>query len=88
MAANPPVYRVLTSCAGCTHRGEDREAAHRAYGEAVHQVQQAGDGSVTLLAGSDVVERFQLQPRRGTAWLTRLLGRRRRAEEKDAACPR
>ncbi|HYG64878.1 MAG TPA: hypothetical protein VEL74_20015 [Thermoanaerobaculia bacterium] len=85
---NSIVYRVLTSFAGCIHRGEDREAAHRAYGEAVQQVQRAGDGSVTLMSGSAVVERFQLAQKRRTTWLTRLLGRRRRAEEQEAACPR
>lgn len=87
MAANPPVYRVLSSLAGYTHRGEDREAAHRAYREAIQKVEQDGDGSVTLFSGSAVVERFEPRPRRGTIWLTRLLGWRRRVEEQDTACP-
>jgi hypothetical protein len=78
VAANSPVYRVLSSFAGCIHRGEDREAAHRAYGEAVQRVQQAGDGSVTLMSGSAVVERFQPRPSRpGRPWLSRFLGWRR-----------
>jgi hypothetical protein len=79
VAANSPVYRVLSSFAGCLHRGEDREAAHRAYREAIQKIEQDGDGSVALMAGSDVVERFQPQPRRaGKPWLSRFLGGRRR----------
>ena len=77
MAANPPVYRVLSSSAGFIHHGEDREAAHRAYSDAVQQVQQEGDGSVTLMAGSAIVERFQLQSGRGRSWLSRVLKWRR-----------
>ncbi|HYG62380.1 MAG TPA: hypothetical protein VEL74_07350 [Thermoanaerobaculia bacterium] len=74
MAANPPVYRVLSSFAGCIHRGEDREAAHRAYRDAIQKVEQEGDGSVALMSGSAVVERFQPRPNRpGTPWLSRFL---------------
>ena len=67
MAENSPSYSVLTSFGGISHRGRDGEAARMAFQEAVVRVQQEGTGSVALMAGTQIVERYEPQrsePRR------------------------
>lgn len=70
MAENSPSYSVLTSFAGITHRGRDGEAARKAFQEAVVRAQQEGTGSVVFMAGTQIVERYELQPseRRRSLW--------------------
>jgi hypothetical protein len=61
-------YRVLTSRHGIVHRGPDRGAAERAYGAAVREIEESGEGSALLMSGTRILERHQkLQPARGFA---------------------
>lgn len=74
MIAKQLAYTVLTSYGGITHRGTDCHEAQRAYREAVGKVQHEGQGSVTLMEGSRVVERFQPQPSKARRSLLQWLG--------------